>query len=507
MKCYLGIDCGGTITKAALYTQDGIELAVETCETKMLIPKPGFAERDMDILRESVYQSIRRVICAAGISSADISCIACCGHGKGLYLWGKDGKPVRNAILSADTRAQAYEQRWKTDGTEKSAFQRSLQQVMSCQPVALLNWLQDHEPETLDRTQWIFACKDYVRFTLTNVACAELTDYSGDNFVNLHTRTYDKDLLACFGLEHILDKLPPLCRSTDICGGVTAEAAAATGLLEGTPVAGGMFDIDACLLAVNAVDEARLCVIAGTWSINEYIRRLPIDDGSIKMNSVFCDPDYYLIEESSATSAGNNEWFIRTLFPELREQCEKNNVSVYDLCNEMVESIPAKEFSPIFLPFLFASNVHPQAKSCFIGMCSYHTRAHLIRGVYEGIAYCHNYHIDRLLQSRTTPALCIRLAGGVARSAVWAQMFADITQLPVETVDVNETGTLGCAITAAVAAGNYASLQDAAEQMVRIKARYTPNLLLRAAYRSRYEIYKRIIDALDPIWESLSDLL
>ena len=507
MNYYLGIDCGGTVTKSALYANDGTELGVEAIETELLIPKPGFAERSMDTMRETIFATIRGVLNKTGVDAKRITGIACCGHGKGLYLWGKDDRPVRNAILSTDNRAYEYPVRWKADGTEAKVFEKSLQHIMACQPVALLAWLREHEPEVFEKTRWIFACKDFARFCLTGEARAEITDYSGDNFMNLRTRQYDRVLLACFGLEDVYEMLPPLCDSADICGYITEEAAEKTGLAAGTPVAGGMFDIDACAIAVNGAREDKLCVIAGTWSINEYIRSTPVDDGSVNMNSIFCDPRFYLIEESSATSAGNNEWFIRTLLPELREQAGAAGTSVYDLCNEMAAGIPASEFCPIFLPFLFASNVHPTAKSCFIGMTGYHTRAHLVRGVYEGIVYCHKHHIEKLLKSRTLPVSSIQLAGGVARSEVWSQMFADVLQLPVETIEVNETGALGCAITAAVAVGEYPSFEAAAKKMVKVKARYTPNKDVYPYYQERYDLYRVAVDALDPLWDRIGALL
>jgi len=507
MKYYMGIDCGSTMTKAGLYTADGAERGLEAIETDLLIPRPGFAERDMDALRDAVFTVIRSLLSKSGIRPDVIAGIACCGHGKGLYLWGKNGRPVRNAILSTDNRAYEYPLKWKKDGTEDKVFDISLQHIMACQPVALLTWIRDHEPEVLDRTQWIFECKDYVRMLLTGEALAEITDYSGANFLNLRTRRYDATLLDCFGLDAIMDKLPPLRKSTDICGHITKEVSQDTGLMEGTPVAGGMFDIDACAIAVNGAREDRICVIAGTWSINEYIRREPVDDRSILMNSIFCDPDYYLIEESSPTSTINYEWFIRTLLPEFRDCARTKSQSVYDACSELVAGIPHDEFSPIFLPFLFASNVHPNAKACFVGLSSYHTRAHLIRSVYEGITYCHKWHIDKLLRSCASPPASIQLAGGVARSSVWSQMFADVMQLPVETVDVSETGTLGCAMTAAVATGAYQSFGEAAEKMIKIKAKYMPDPATFESYSSRYKIYHKVVDSLDPVWDDVQRMM
>ena len=503
MHYYLGLDNGGTATKAALYDVHGHEIGVAGMETKMIAPKSGYTERDMEEMWEANCAVIRNVLEKTGVAPEDVKGVAVCGHGKGLYLWGKDGKPARNGIISTDNRAYAYPKKWREDGTEQKAFERSAQHIMACQPISLLAWLRDNEPEVMDNIQWVFECKDYVRFRLTGEARAELTDYSGANLLNLFTRTYDDELLRLFGLEMIRPALPPLVQSTDIAGYVTEEAAAKCGLKPGTPVAGGMFDIDACAIAVDVLDDRNICMIAGTWSINEYPKKSPVTDGSVQMNSLFCLPGYYLIEESSPTSAGNNEWFVKNLLPELRAQMEEENKSVYDCMNAWVESIPADEFVPVFLPFLMASNVHPNAKGTFVGLSMNHTRAHMARSVYEGIVYCHKYHLERLLATRDRAPECIRLAGGAARSKVWAQMFADILGYPIETVNVNETGALGCAIAAATAAGAYPTIETAANAMCPKGERVLPNAQNAAHYAKRYALYKKAIACLDGLWEDM----
>lgn len=503
MKYFLGLDNGGTTTKAALYDQTGREIGVSSMETKMIAPRPGFTERDMEEMWQANCAVIRRVLEQTDVKAQDVASVAVCGHGKGLYLWGKDDRPVRNGIISTDNRAYAYPERWKADGTEDKVFALSCQHIMACQPPALLVWLKDNEPEVMDNIRWVFECKDYVRFRLTGEAKAEMTDYSGANLMNLHTKTYDVELLKLFGLEEMMDALPPLCSATGIAGYVTEEAAALCGLKPGTPVAGGMFDIDACALAVNVLDENRICMIAGTWSINEYPRKSPVLDGTVLMNSLFCLPDYYLIEESSPTSAGNNEWFIKTLLPELRAEAKVREESVYDTMNAWVESVAPEEFTPIFLPYLMASNVHPNAKGCFLGLSASHTRAHLVRSVYEGICYCHRLHVERLLATRSTRPECVRLAGGAAKSKVWTQMFADILGLSVETVDVNETGALGCAIAAATAADAYANIVEAARAMCPLGTRVEPNPATQIHYERRYRLYKRAVECLDGLWDEM----
>ena len=411
MAYFLGIDNGGTVTKAVLFDEKGTEIAAASQKVPLLTPYAGFTERDMNVLWDANCAAVRAVLQGSGVDAGEVLGIGCTGHGKGLYLWGKDGKPAYNGIVSTDARAFAYPQRWEADGTAERVFQKTYQRILACQPVSLLNWMKDHEPEALDRTQWIFAVKDYIRFRLTGEAYAERTDYSGTNLLNLKTGGYDRELLGEFSLADVYDKLPPLCNAADICGRVTKEAAQRTGLREGTPVAGGMFDIDACAIAMDITNDKNICVIAGTWSINEYISRTPVLNKSVMMNSLYCLGDYYLVEECSPTSAGNNDWFIDMFLGEEKLAAKQRGIGIYDLINEMAQSVVPEEHDILFLPYLFGSNYNPCAKACLIGLDSHHTRAQIVRAVYEGIALCHMVHVRKLLLNRGRPD-AVRLAGG-----------------------------------------------------------------------------------------------
>ncbi|MBR2529138.1 MAG: carbohydrate kinase [Blautia sp.] len=506
-RYYIGLDNGGTTTKAAIFDSKGKQLGSCSMATKSLTPRPEFVERDMEEMWEANCAVVKGVLEKTGIPGDAVAGLGIAGHGKGLYLWGKDGKPARNGIISTDNRAYKYVDQWRSDGTEDKIFEISCQHIMNCQPVALLAWLKDHEPECYANIQFVFECKDYVRFRLTGEARAEITDYSGANLMNLKTRSFDPELLKLFGIPEIEPALPPLCRADEIAGYVTAEAAAKTGLREGTPVVGGFFDINAGAVASGVINPETICMIAGTWSINEYVKTEPVLDGKVLMNSLFCLPQYYLIEESSPTSAGNNEWFINQLLPEVRAQSKEEGRSVYEIVNEWVASISPETFVPVFLPFLMASNVHPNAKGSFVGMNISHTRKHLARSVYEGIAFCHRYHLEKLLATREEPPKAIRLSGGAAKSAVWAQMFADIMKIPVETVEADEAGALGCAIAAAVATGEYASLDEAIAQMTVIHPAVLPNPDLAEIYDRKYHLYVRTIDCLDGLWDEMQKLV
>ncbi len=340
----------------------------------------------------------------------------------------------------------------------------------------------------LENIQWIFSVKDYIRFRLTGEAYGEVTDFSGTNLMNLITAAYDRELLGEFGLEQLYVCLPPLRYSTDLCGSISAEASSLTGLKKGTPVSGGMFDIDACAVAMDVTDEKNLCVIAGTWSINEYIATAPVKNKSVMMNSLFCLPGYYLVEESSPTSAGNHEWFVKMFLRELAGIAKEKEVSVYRLADELAQEVEADKQTMIFLPYLYGSNYNPKAKSCMIGFDSSHTMASIIRAVLEGIAFCHMDHIDKLLSNRLRP------------DAVWVQIFADVFNLPIEVVDTEELGALGCAMSAAVSIGVYGDLKQAAEHMVHIKKRVEPIMKNVEVYKEKRTLYQTVAKALDPVW-------
>lgn len=506
MKYYLGLDNGGTTTKAALFDAEGNEVGICSKDTAMIALRPSYTERDMEEMWDANCAVIKGVLDATGISPDDVTGVGICGHGKGLYLWGKDNRPVRYGIISTDNRAYEYPVKWAKDGTEKKVFEISCQHIMACQPVSLLAWLRDNEPKSYANIKYVFECKDYVRFRLTGEAKAEYTDYSGANFLNLHTRSYDDELLKLFGISEIRDALPPLCAATEIAGFVTEESAEKCGLNAGTPVIGGMFDIDACALGTGITDEDNLCMIAGTWSINEYIRKEPVMDGSVAMNSLFALPEYYLIEESSPTSAGNNAWYINQMLPEFKKGLETMGGNIYAELDGWIDEIGPNVFVPIFLPFLMASNVHPNAKGSFIGITMNHSRKHLLRSVFEGICFCHRMHTERLMKSRTSDVKAIRLAGGAAHSRQWTQIFADVMQLPVETVKANETGALGCAIAVAAAVGDYISLNEAADKMCKISERVMPVPDLKDIYEKKYSLYKKIIVGLDGVWDEMQQL-
>lgn len=500
MKYLVGIDNGGTFSKAALFDEDGRQISVASVPTVTITPQSGYTERDMNELWQVNAEAVRTAIAKSGVDPKDIAGVSFSGHGKGLYMVAEDGSPAYNGILSTDARAWEYVEIWSGNGVKEKVYEKTFQDILACQPVSILAWFRDNKPEVLERTKYIFAVKDYIRFMLTGEAYAEYTDFSGANLVNLTTHQYDRELMGYFGLEEVYDKLPPLKYSSDICGCVTKEASVQTGLPEGIPVAAGMFDVNACGIASGLSDEEQMCMVAGTWSINEFIRNTPVTNGTVALNSMFCIPGYYLVEESSPTSAGNMEWFIRNLMSYEKAEAKEQGGSVYDVTNKWVEDIEPQDSEIIFLPFLNGSNEDALAKGTFVGLTAYHNKHHMLRAVYEGIVFSHYTHVRKLLVNRERPK-SIRLSGGAANSDVWVQIFADVLQIPIDVIEDKELGAQGAAMAAGIAAGIYPDYEAAIRRTVKISKTINPRPEYAAVYQEKYERYRAVIDGLSSAWK------
>ncbi|MEG2253713.1 MAG: FGGY-family carbohydrate kinase, partial [Vagococcus sp.] len=440
----LGIDNGGTNTKAAIYDMSGKELAVSSRGTKMLTPRPFFTERSIPELIEATIEVIKNAINKSGVDPEAIVGVSCTGHGNGLYLMGEEFTPVRNGIISTDSRAIDYIDKWYQEkGFEEKIHPLTMSSVWAGQPVALLAWLKDNEPKMIDRTKYIFMVKDLVRYYLTGKATLEITDISGTNLINLKTKNYDDDIFDFFDILDWKDKLPPLVNSTEEAGKISKKMAELTGLVEGTPVAGGVFDIASSAVATGLVNDNQLAIVTGTWSINEYITSEPKAEADLFMTSIYPIEDKWLVTEASPTSASNLEWFINTF---LANQPITTGQSIYDYCNDLVCDTTVDEGQLLFFPFIFGSNSIADATSGFVGINSYHELKHFVRAIYEGVIFSHMYHIEKLRTFNLNLEGAARIAGGITNSDVWLQMFSDALGIPLEIVTVKESGTLGTAM-------------------------------------------------------------
>lgn len=502
MRYFLSIDYGGTNTKAIIFSETGEQIAVSSFETLKIEDQPGYREVDLTETWQAITESISSVLKKSGLAGNQIAAIACIGHGKGLYVLDKQGKEFTRGILSTDGRAIAL-----ADDFEKRVSEiwpMTKQHVVAVQNPVLLRWLKENQPEVYNQIGSVLSAKDYVRFKLTGKINQEYGDASGNHWIDFQTGTYNPNLLTFFGIEEMAAALPPLVDCTTIVGGVTKEVAQMTGLAEGTSVVGGLFDIDACAIGSGVLDADTFSVISGTWNINTYPSEVAASQDSGQMNSYFPDKRY-LVEASSPTSAGNLNAILKMLMFEEMRTVKETGGTIYDSLEDFLSQTTAKSHGLIFFPFLYGSNVGNDAKACFFGLTTTSSKSQMVRAVYEGIIFAHKKHIDDLIASRGEKPKQIRLSGGATNSSAWMQMFADVLNIPIETVEGTELGGLGGAMVSLQALDEI-SLDLAAAQMVRVKERFLPNEEEHLIYQEKYQVYQSLVDAMSPVWSRLSHL-
>jgi L-xylulokinase len=288
--------------------------------------------------------------------------------------------------------------------------------------------------------------------------------------------------------------LPPVSESARIIGEVTAKAAAETGIAAGTPVAAGMFDVVACALGSGALSEDSYSLIAGTWNINSAFASKLVEAGPTTKISLGPDEGRYIYVESSATSAGNLNWVLslaEALYPGARNGRE----ALYARINEGVSRISPGAEGLCYLPFIHQSHIAPGADAAFAGMRAGQGVFHLLRAVYEGVAFAHRAHLELLEQAGFTRSRAL-LSGGAAGSEVWCRIFASALGRRVETCDASQAGARGIAAAAAVGTGRFPTLEAAVASMSRIRAAYEPDPAEIEAMNEAYRRFRRLASAL-----------
>jgi L-xylulokinase len=484
----LGIDCGNTAIKAAIFDLHGHEIGMASTRVETLFSKPGYSESNLNELWQSCTQVIRDALFKANLKGSDIKGIGCSGHGNGLYLFDENNASTI-AIKSLDSRADDLSGDIKHWMNYDQIHALNHQGVWPSQTATLLKWVKINVPDVYYRSTTLLFCKDYINFKLSDTLATDFGDLSASGLFDFKSHNVSQQLLKFLDISEAADMIPPAFRSEQIIGTVQSDAAGETGLLEGTPVVAGMFDVVASAVGTGVFENGKASMIAGTWSINQVISDdLPTPD--IFMSSVF-PGDRYLAIESSATSASNLEWFVSEFFQAEKYAAPVLDRKVFDYCNELVQQVQLNENLPIYHPYLYGSKDNAHLGANFFGVSGWHTRADLLYAVYEGIVFGHQEHVDKLARFGITFDHVV-LGGGGSRSNVWCQLFADILNITVNVTPCAETGARGVAMAAATGVGLFASFDDAVSSMRGDYQSFYPNKDVQLVLRNRQKKYQKI---------------
>lgn len=502
MPSLLGIDNGLTVSKAVVFDIDGTQLAVARRRVEQSMPHPRWVERDMVVLWRATAEAIAEAIASSGRSASDIEAVAATAHGDGLYLVDPQRRALGAGILSLDSRAGGVIARWSREGVFGAALELTGQVPHVSAPSALLAWIKQNDPRRYQEIGAVLACKDWLRFCLTGVVCADPTEAS-TSFTDVRTQMYAPEALKLYGLEEMSAALPPIRGVAEIIGHVTPEAASVTGLLPGTPVAGGLHDVTASALGVGGHEVNALAIVAGTYSINEVVSTAPRTDPRWFCRNAIAPGRWNNMSISPASTA-NYDWFLDTLCRKEQEAAATSGASIHEIIAGEMNAAMNHRSTVLFHPFLFGSPHGEIASASFFGLHGWHNRGDIIASVLEGIAFNHRTHVDALREG--FPFHEARLTGGGSRNPAFAQLFADTLQLPVTVANVEEAASFGAALCAGASVGRYASPEDGARRLVKSGSKYHPDLARSQELDRRYVVYKRLAEALNPLWAEIEGL-
>ncbi len=498
----LAIDSGLTVTKAVVFDLQGRQLAVARRNVEQLLPAPRRAERDMADLWQQTASAIRDVLNDSGTTPGDVIAVGATAHGDGVYLLDRQGEPLGPGILSLDSRAGAQVARWQEDGTAADSLRLTGQEPHVSAPSALLAWIRDEEPERFAEIGHVFACKDWLRYCLTGTIGTDRTEAS-TSFTDVKTQDYTADALSLFGLEALSPALPEIAGSADIVGRITEDAARATGLATGTPVAAGLHDVTASALGIGAHRPGVIGIVAGTYCINEAVSLAPqTGAGWFCRNAV--QPGRWNNMSISPASTTNYDWFLDTLCAADKDHAKAEGRTIHELLAPEIEAALGRASSVIYHPYLFGSPQGPVPSAAFLGLRGWHDRGDMLAALLEGIAFNHRHHVDILRHA--FPSDEARLTGGASRSPIVAQLFADVLNMPITVTDTDEAAAWGTALCARVAVGAFETIDTDPRDLAARSTRHLPDPERALHYAARYAAYAAIGAEMDQIWQRLNAL-
>lgn len=488
----LGIDCGNTGIKVALFDLEGHEVAALGDKVPSDFSEPGFVQCNMVALWQQCGRLIHQLLTHLKVKPDQVIAVGCSGHGNGLYLLDNDRQPLL-AIKSLDCRANELTQSLKLQPNYNAIHEMNRQGIWPAQSAALLIWLKQYDSPLYQNIGQILFCKDYLNFCLTGEVATEYGDLSASGLYDFSVDEVSDALLSELDLLDIKQAIPKVYESQQVMGRVSNEAAVLTGLSAGTPVVSGCFDIVACAIGSGVWQSQSASVIAGSWSVNQVVTQsLPSRD--IFMACHFPEQRYLAIE-SSATSASNLEWFICEFFKQEKCLAEKENNDIFQYLNRLVADTEVTKDLPLFHPYLYGGCDNQPVQGNFFGLAGWHKKSDLLYAVYEGIVFGHLEHVSQLRMAGQHIESVV-LSGGAARSQVWSQMFADILNVNIQTSDCTQAGARGAAMAAATGAGYFTTLQVAVNNMAKLNPPLIPNSDKREVFLTRYQRYLAVSAAL-----------
>jgi xylulokinase len=508
-KTYLvGVDLGTMGTKAGIVDSDGHVIAEAYEESKLYYPRPGWVEQDMDEIYGSAVRTIRACLEQSHIDSGQIAGIAFDGQMAGIGSVGPEWDSPTGYDSWLDTRCGPYIPRLREHERQIIALTGGPPTISHG---AKILWWKHERPDVFQRVARFVQPGGYVAGRLAGLkgeqAFVDRTYIHFSCFSDTQAGTWSDDLLKAFDLDE--DKLPHIRNSWDVIGHVSRDAAQASGLKAGTPIAAGCGDQAAGMLGAAMVSPGLVFDVAGTASVFAVVVDRFATDQTYRtlFTAHTAVPGLYYTLAYINGGGLNLRWFRDEIAAHEKIDAEARGENIYQALDRMAAQVPPGANRLLFLPHLSGRVCpgDPNTRGLFIGLSWSHGKAHLYRAILEALGYEYAYYL-KIVRS-LLPGLQVRetrVIGGGARSQLLNQIKSDILGVPYVTLNREEFAVLGSAILAGYAVGVYTDLADTAQRFTQAVGRIEPDMGRHAYYQHMAEVYITLFDMTRPVFDALA---
>lgn len=506
MNYLLGTDIGTSGTKTILMDTEGKLIAQNLQEYDVLTPKPLWAEQWPEVWADAALASIKNTVKESGINPRDIRGIAISGlyGGSGIPL-DDQMKPVRPCMIWMDRRADE-ETSWVLEKIgEEKLLEITHNGADPYYGYTKILWMKNHEPENWEKTRLFLPPNDYVIYKMTGEIAI---DYSSAGNIggifDMNRREWSVEMMEAMGIP--LSMMPQkIVESTDIVGGLTEEMAQELGLWEGMPVIAGGIDCGAANIGLGVFDSGIYAAAIGTSMCAALISDKPVKGKGLIVWPYLYDAkklSYYFA--GGATAGAIVKWFRNTICQFETEAEKAGGPKAYDVLNAAAEKLPAGSEGIVVLPYFMGERSpvwDSDAKGTILGLSLTHTKAHLYRAFLEAVAYSLRNAMEATGEDLGEYIL---LAGGVTKSKVWRQIFADVTGYPVVCPIYDVEANMGDVMLAGIGTGLLT--YDQVKQWQVLDEKIMPNRQNHEKYNEYYAVYQSIYDHLKEDMKKLSKI-
>jgi xylulokinase len=497
MAALLGIDIGTSGTKTLLIDEQGRALQSATAEYPLSTPRPGWAEQEPEDWWRATVATVREVLAKSGLGGRDVGGIGLSGQMHGSVFLDRDDRVLRPALLWCDQRTAA-QCAWITErvGAER-VVELTANPVLTGFTAPKVIWVRQNEPEIYRRIARVLLPKDYVRFRLTGEYHTEVSDASGTSFFNVRERRWADELLDRIEVPRAW--MPEVHESPVASARLSAAAAEVTGLAAGTPIVGGGGDQAAGAVGNGIVEAGILSATVGTSGVVFAFAERPTVDPGLRVHT-FCHavPDTWHVMGVMLSAGGSLRWYRDTLAQPESAFARILGRDPYETIAQTAAAAEPGCEGLIFLPYLTGERTpypDPNARGVFFGLTLRHDKRHMARAVLEGVAYGLRDSFE-ILDAMGVPVEQVRASGGGARSPLWRQIQADVTDREHVTINVDEGPAFGVALLAGVGTGVWSTVAEACRATIRVVDRAAPDPQAHAIYNRFYPIYRSLYAAL-----------